>query len=83
MIRGTAAITFKGNATKVTFSGKQKLFTEIRAGSRATRTNESETDLNGRLTITRATLCKVDGKTEIQPRVFLTWSATPTGPCAG
>jgi hypothetical protein len=83
MIHGTAAITLKGMATKVRFSGTQKLVTEIRAGSRKTRTNESEADLNGRLTITRATHCKVDGKTEIQPRVFLTWSATLTGPCHG
>jgi hypothetical protein len=85
MIHGTAAVTFKGTATKVTFFGKQKLVTEIRAGSRKTIRHESEEqpDLNGRLTITRATHCKVDGKTEIQPRVFLTWSATLTGPCHG
>lgn len=81
MITGNAAITLKGTSTKVTFSGKQTLVTEIRAGSRRTRTNESEYDLNGRLVITKATQCRVDGKTEIQPRVFLTWSARLKGPC--
>jgi hypothetical protein len=81
MITGTGAIALKGTSTKVTFFGKQKLLTEIRAGSRKTTKHESEADLSGRLVITKATQCQVSGKTEVQPGVTLTWSAKFKGAC--
>lgn len=74
-IVGTAPIVLKGTSTNVTYSGKQRLMTQIRAGSRKTTLKESEADLFGRLVITRASTCKVAGSTVIQPGVTLTWSA--------
>ena len=81
MITGNAAITLKGTSTNVTFSGTQKLVTEIRAGSRKTTVKQSEYDLNGRLVITKANACSVVGKTVVQPGVTLTWSARLKGSC--
>ena len=78
-IVGTASIALKGTSTNVTYSGKQKLMTQIRAGSRRTTLKESEADLFGRLAITRAYTCKVVGSTVIQPGVTLNWSARLKG----
>ena len=80
-IVGTASIVLKGTSTNVTYSGKQKLMTQIRAGSRKTTLKESEADLFGRLAISRAYTCKVVGSTVIQPGVTLTWSARLKGSC--
>ena len=81
-IVGTASIALKGTSTSVTFSGKQKLMTQIRAGNRPTSLRESESDIAGQLVITKARSCKVVGATQLQPGVTLTWSAKLKGACS-
>jgi hypothetical protein len=81
-IVGTASIALKGTSTRVTFSGKQKLMTQIRAGSRKTTLKESESDLFGQLVIASARRCNVVGVTQLQPGVKLTWSARFKGACS-
>jgi hypothetical protein len=81
-IVGAAALALKGTSTKVTFSGKQKLMTQIRVGGKKTPPKESESDLFGQLVITKAERCKVAGQTQLQPGVTLTWSAKFKGACS-
>ena len=80
-IWGTAPITFSGTSINVKYKGKASILTAIQAGSVEPRTTRSESDIFGFLTIKDAFSCSVSGKSELQPGVFLTWSATFKGAC--
>jgi hypothetical protein len=77
-MRGSAAITFGGQSTGVTFTGLQKITGEIRSAGVA-RPFSMQRPLTGRLTIVRAGQCFVRGATVIQSGVKLVWSAQLKG----
>jgi hypothetical protein len=76
---GTAKVAFAGPATKPTFSGMQHITRLIRSAGRTREFAPLDKKLNGRLVISRAGKCKVNGVTPIQAGVSLTWSAQLKG----
>lgn len=76
---GTAKVAFDGQATKPMFSGMQHIERLIGSAGHVRRFAPLDKRLTGRLVISRAGKCRVNGVTPIQPGVSLTWSAQLNG----